>query len=92
MAFKKTFPTIVSAHPTTGTYTDKNGIEQTYEAGVLFILYYEEGAKLPHHGIRKKCTREALNDIKGATFPIVNPRLFEQSYEGQEPRVVGIKI
>lgn len=87
MAYTKRIPAIVSAHPTQGTYTDKDGQEKPYESGALFILYYEDGSKLPAYGAYKSCTREALSDIKGQTFPIINPRFFENKFG----KVVGIK-
>lgn len=88
MNFVKYTPAIVSAYPTTGTYTAKDDSEQTYESGVLFILYYEDGAKVAHHGAYKKCSRDALSDLRGQTFPVVNPRMFEDKFG----KVVGIKV
>lgn len=80
--------TISAAYGTAGKYTDKNGELKDYAGGVLFILIFDENSKTPAYGYSKKCTREALEDIKGADFPIVNPRLFEDKFE----RVCGIKI
>lgn len=88
MAYKKRIPTIVSAYATAGTYEDKDGNEQSYEGGVIFLLYYEEGSKFPAYGGYKKATKEAILDLKGQTFPVVNPRMFEDKYG----RVVGVKI
>lgn len=88
MSYTKRIPYIVSAYATGGTYQDENGTEKPYSGGVAFILYYNEGSKVPAYGGYKKLTTEALSDIKGQTFPIINPRFFEDKFG----RVVGIKL
>lgn len=79
--------TITNAYATAGTYKDKDGNDKPYEGGVIFCLVYDEGSKVPAYGYSKKCTRDAINDLRGQTFPVMNPRLFEDKFE----RVVGIK-